>query len=245
MAEEAKKEGEGENLDSEGEGSQNWTEGTQGDEGKKTTFTLEEVEAMKKKMQSDSDRGVQKILHDKALSDKALDAVWIINDDPNHLVVLSETDPEVAKIILKKYYNGQTIEQYMEEQGIELDLNNTEIVKKRIALEAQKLADERIISEKKDEFIKELKMTDEEKTLFEEAFEERKNLKSFDTKDMRKHLEKAFREINDGSDNSKLRNAEEIARALSTGSGKWASESSSKATSATKKSVDNFFDKYL
>ena len=39
--------------------------------------------------------------------------------------------------------------------GIEIDLNDPEVVKKRIESEAQRIANERTVSEKKDDFIKE------------------------------------------------------------------------------------------
>lgn len=247
MAEEANKEGEGIDLNSIGEQPNKGDGGDQKPEwGEKTTFTLEEVDAMKKKWQADTEKGVQKIITEKTTFEKALDEVGKISDDPKRLVVLHETEPELAKMILKKYYHGQTIDQYMDEQGIELDLSDPEIVKKRVSLEAQKIADERVISEKKDEFIEQLKMSDEEKTQFEEAFEERRNLKSFDPKEVRKHLEKAYREVNDSFDPSKLKNAETIANALWSGSGKWAGGSSGgNGTNPTKASVEWFLDTYL
>lgn len=246
MAEEAKIEGEGTDLNSNGQPN----EGNGGDQkpewGEKTTFTLAEVEAMKKKWQSDTEKGVQKVIAEKTTLEKALEEVGKISDDPKRLVVLHETEPELAKMILKKYYNGQTIDQYMDEQGIELDLSDPEIVKKRVTLEAQKIADERVISEKKDEFIEQLKMSDEEKAQFEEAFEERRNLKSFNPKDVRKHLEKAYREVNESFDPSTLKNAENIANVLWNASWRWTSNwEGGKGTDPVKASVEWFLDKYL
>ena len=244
MAEEAKKEGEGQNLNPEG-GEPTWTNGgdQKGKEGEKTTFTLEEVEAMKAKMQSDGDKWVQKLIQKQQLMEKALDAVPKISDDPSYLVTLHETEPDVAETILKRFYDGKSIEKYMEDEGIELDMSDPERVKRRIAQEAQKLADERIISEKKEEFIKELKMTPDEQALFEAEFEERRNLKTFNPKDLRKHFEKAYREAN-GEPPASLKSAEELARATS--SGNWKSwDTGSQPVSATKKSVDSFFDKFL
>ena len=48
-----------------------------------------------------------------------------------------------------------------------------------------------------EDFIKKLQMTDEEKEAFEEAFDERKSMKSFSIDNVEKHLEKAYREISD------------------------------------------------
>jgi hypothetical protein len=228
MAEEQKKSGEDANLNSNGQGDGNGTEGTQGDGSQKTTFTLEEVEAMKRKMQSDSERGVQK-LHDTIKHKEAvIDAVAKISDDPKYLVVLSETNPEVAKSVLDKYYNGQSIDQFAESMGITIDLNDPEIVKKRIASEAQRIANERIISEKVDAFIEEFKMSDEEKEQFLNEFQERKGLKTFDVKDIRKHMEKAYREIDSDTEGKrKLEQQAAIGKALGTPSGKDASQKSS------------------
>jgi len=221
MAEEAKKDGEGANLNSDGQGDGNWSEGTQGDGSQKTTFTLEEVEAMKSKMQADSGKGVEKLLTKQQTLEAVIDAVAKISDDPKTLLTLSQTKPEVAKIILDKYYNGVSVEQYAEDMGIEIDLNDPEVVKKRIESEAHKLANERIISEKKDDFVKEFGMTDEEKEQFEQAFNERKEMKSFDVKDLRKHLEKAYKEVDSDSEGRrKLEQQAAIGKATSTANGK-------------------------
>lgn len=219
MAEENK--GEDVNLNSNGQGDWTWTEGTQGDGSQKTTFTLEEVEAMKAKMQSDSMKWVQKLLDQQKAYEAVIDGVAKISDDPKHLIILSETKPEVAKMILDKYYNGQKLEEYAKDMWIEIDLNDPEIVKKRIASEAERIADEREISKEKESFIKEFEMTDEEKEQFEAAFSERMQLKSFSTKDLRKHLEKAYREIDSDSEGrKKLEQQATIGRAMSTGAWK-------------------------
>lgn len=61
-------------------------------------------------------------------------------------------------------------------------------------------------------------MIDEEKEQFEAAFAERMQLKSFSTKDLRKHLEKAYREIDSDSEGrKKLEQQATIGRAMSTG----------------------------
>lgn len=184
-------------LNSEGTEVQPNAEDTPKQEEQKTTYTKEEVDEMMKKHQSDTDRGVQKVLSEKQFHEKMVDAIKDISDDKKNLLVLNESDPKVAKAILDKFYNGQTIDEYIKEQGLEEDLNDPEIVNKRIKSEAQKLANEERISDKKNEFIEKLKMSDEEKTQFETAFEERKQLKSFSINDIQKHFEKAYREVNE------------------------------------------------
>jgi hypothetical protein len=160
-------------------------------------------------------------LNEKKTYEDVIEAVAKISEDKKSLVTLSQTKPEVAKIILNKYYNGISIEKYAEDMGIEIDYNDPEIVNKRIESEASRIANERIISEKKDDFISEFKMTDEEKEQFEQAFNERKEMKSFDIKDLRKHMEKAFKEVDSDSEGRrKLEQQAAIAKATSTASGK-------------------------
>jgi hypothetical protein len=60
---------------------------------------------MKKEMQSNSDRGVQKILKTQQRLEKMLDAVAEVSADPEKLLAIHDQDPEIAKAILDKYYN--------------------------------------------------------------------------------------------------------------------------------------------
>lgn len=234
MAEEAKKTGEDANLNSQG------GEGKDENPAEKTTYTKDEVEAMRKeaeeklkKQQSDSDRWVQQLLDEKRFAETIIEETKKVSDDKKRLVTLSQTNPKVAKVILDKYYDGMTIDEFMEDEGLEVDLTDPEIAQKRIDSEAQKLYENRIISEKKDEFIAELKMTDEEKALFEEEFKQRAELKSFDIKDLRKHFEKAYREVNPDSNGKKLDQQQAIAEATSSASG---SDNNSKRVSQLDKS---------
>jgi hypothetical protein len=60
-------------------------------------------------------------------------------------------------------------------------------------------------------------MTDEEKEKFEEAFEDLKQLKSFNAKDLTKQFEKAYRLSTDNEEAlSKLKNQETIAKVMGT-----------------------------
>lgn len=202
MTTEETNKGEGVNLNSEGQendqaNAEALAKAEAEKQDQKTTYTKEEVDAMMKKHQADSERGVQKVFQEKQFQEKIVDAIQEISDDKKHLIVLHESDPKVAKAILDKFYGGQSIEEFMKDQGLEEALNDPEIVQKRIKSEAQKLANEERISDKKNEFIAKLKMSEEEKTQFETAFEERKQLRSFSMDDIQKHFEKAYREVND------------------------------------------------
>jgi len=67
-------------------------------------YTAEEVEAIKKKMQSDSEKGVQKLLKQTKAYEHVLEVVGKVSEDQKYLVEEWEKDPEVAQIILDKYY---------------------------------------------------------------------------------------------------------------------------------------------
>jgi hypothetical protein len=121
--------------------------------------------------------------------------VKILNDDPEKIIDLNETDPEVVKTFLEKYYNGSTVEEYLEIRGITMDYSDPKVTKARIEREANRIATDRMINEKRDEFIAKLKMSDEEKADFIEEFEDRRSRKTFDSKDIVKHLEKSYREV--------------------------------------------------
>jgi hypothetical protein len=75
----------------------------------KTTFTLEEVEAIKKEMQSNSEKGVQKVIAEKKEVERIATvlpkAIGKVAEDNAYLVELSESDPKLAKIILDEYYD--------------------------------------------------------------------------------------------------------------------------------------------
>jgi hypothetical protein len=191
------------------------------------TYTQEEVEALKKKMQSDYEKGVQK-LHSKIHAEKqtyegVLEAINKVADDKAYLVECYESNPEVAKIILDKYYGGQDIDEYKTDIGYEIDYNDPKVRQKQIEKEAQKIADKKTIEKSKSDFIAKLKMDSEEQKKFDEAFEERKQLKSFNAKDIEKHLEKAYKEIADvNTDNLKAQ--EVIAKTMATGTEKSSGE---------------------
>ncbi|MCP4522159.1 MAG: hypothetical protein GY827_10785 [Cytophagales bacterium] len=78
-------------------------------------------------------------------------------------------------------------------------------------LEADKIA------QAKTNFIQRLKMDGEELTQFQEAFSERMELKSFKASDIEKHLEKAYREVNDDPEVLRnLKNQEAIGKTMAT-----------------------------
>lgn len=190
----------------------------------KSTYTAEEVEAMKKELQSNTEKGVQKLIREKKEAEETyqtvLNEISMVADNKEHLVRLSEENPKVAKIILDKYYGGQSIEEYKDAIGYEEDLTDPTIIEKKISQEAEKRIRDKQISDKTNEFIAKLEMSDDEKEKFLEAFEERKGLKSFSIETLDKNLEKAYREISDESSISKLKANETIAKAMATGDGK-------------------------
>ena len=158
MAEDIKT-GEDENLNPDGED-------------QKTSYSLEEVEEMKKSF-FDKDEWVQTLLKKSKLSEEALNQVWKVADNKEHLIDLYEDNPDVAKIILDKYYEWQSIEEFKTSIKYKVDATDPKVIARMVEKQAKQLAETKLISEKKAEFITKLKMTDEEAKDFNESFDER------------------------------------------------------------------------
>lgn len=187
----------------------------------KRTYTEEEVEAIRKKHQSDSEKGVQKLLSESKFKDSVLEATKQISKanesgDNAALVKLYEKSPRVAQEILKLYYDGQSIDQYKEAVGYKEDLSDPEVYARRLDADRQKAVEQIKIDAAYERFVGDLKMTDEEKKEFEKAFDERRGMKSFSLETVTTHLERAFREI-DKTDIKTLRSQETIAKTVTTG----------------------------
>ena len=198
-------------------------------------FTLEEVEAMKLEMQRNSDKWVQKIISEKKVYEKAFDEMSKIADDSERLVELYEEDPTTADIILKKYFGDESIEDYKERIWYTENYSDPKVMNAKIKKEAEKIALNNLVETQKQNFIDKLKMSDEEKKSFEEAFEDLKQLKSFNAKDLTKQFERAYRLSNDNEEAlSKLKNQETIAKVMGTWEGK-----SSTWQQAKKASIDS------
>lgn len=189
----------------------------------KTTFTLEEVEAMKKELSSNHEKWVQKVIAEKKLAERIIDEIDLIANDWTRLIELyewDEHDKQIAQKILEKYkYNS--IEEYQEKIWYTEDYTDPKLIQKKIKDEAKMIAESEKIESKKTEFISKLKMTDEEQKLFEEQFEELRWLKSFDSKDLNKQFEKAYRLSNDNTESlKKLQESEIIWKSMTLWEGK-------------------------
>lgn len=194
-------------------------------------FTLEEVEAMRKEMTSNSEKWVQKVISEKKAWETALKESWKVAVSPERLVELFEENPKVAQIILDEFYEWESIEDYKERIEYKEDYTDPKIVQAKIKKEAEKLAQNNQIEVQKQAFIEKLKMTDEEKESFEETFEDLRQLKSFNIKDLTKQLEKAYRLSTDNEESiSKLKTQETIAKTMWT----WDGKSSINTTKETK-----------
>lgn len=74
-----------------------------------------------KKYQGDVERWIQKVLNkfketevEKQVYQKAFDSIDLIAKDQTQLLTLAEKDPEVAKVILDRYYDWISIEEFEE-----------------------------------------------------------------------------------------------------------------------------------
>ena len=190
------------------------------DQEQKATFTAEEVAALKKQI-SESEKGVQKVISEKKTFERAIKEIGKVAENNAYLVELHAKSPETAKIILDEYYDGESIDAFKARIGYQEDLTDPEVLERKISEEAKKRLEAKEISDGKDEFVKKLGMDESERKAFEEAFEERTQLKSFRVSDLQKHLEKAYREVRDESDTEReARKAAAVASTHATGEGK-------------------------
>lgn len=217
-------------------------------EGAKTTYTEEEVAAMKKDMESNSEKWVQKVITEKKNYQSAMWEISKVAENKEHLIDLYDSNPEVAQIILDQVYDWQDIDAFKEAIWYKEDYTDPKMINKLAEQKAKAMIDSDKIATAKTEFIKKLQMEWDELQKFEEAFSERMEMKSFNANDIVKHLEKAYREGNDDPDMlAKLKNQEIIGKSLATWWGKWwGSGWDKKETSMDKKikEVQAFKEKY-
>jgi len=184
-------------------------------------YSAEEVEAIKKKMQSDTEKWVQKLISKNKEYEKVLENVWKVAENSNYLIDLYEQDENIAKIILDKYYQWIDIEQYKESIWFEVDLTDPKEIQKHIDRKAQQKFENIKIDTEKKAFIKRLNMSKEEQDEFEQAFEERRLLKSFAKHDIETQFEKAYREISKDYWNKSMHEQEIIWKSSVIWNSKW------------------------
>ena len=221
----------------------------------KKTYSLEEVEAIKKEMQSNSEKGVQKIIWEKRAYEKAMSSLDEIAEDQTKLIDLFSEDEKAGKIILDKYYNWQSIEEFKNSIDYEVDVTDPKVMEQLIEdkvkareLEKDKARTEKQINDEKEKFIKDYDMSWEELKKFEEEFEDRKNLKSFSLKTIKTQLEKAYRDWNPNEETlAKIKQNQAIAETLGSAGwkGTWKSKSwKAKIKESIEEELDDFFDTY-
>ena len=208
----------------------------------KTTYTSNEVEEMKKQMQSDSEKWVQKLISEKKVRDRAIQSIKKIVDDKEHLVKLYDSDEEVAKIILEDIYDWKSIEDFKESIWYKEDYTDPETIEKLVEKKAKNIVDIGKINDAKAEFIKKLNLEWDELKNFEEAFAERIELKSFKVSNLDTHLEKSYRDISDEDVNQKLKLNKVIGQTLATW--EWKSGGTSGKDNTHQKEANDFLKKH-
>ena len=191
----------------------------------KTSYTAEEVAEIKKQMQSNSEKWVQKLISEKKVLQEMIDYLPKISENPEVLLQINEENPAVAKAILDKYYDWINIEDFAENLNIEQwdkkNISSEKDIEKIVNSKVEKKLEAKLIAEQKEAFIAKMKLSEDEIKDFEEAFSERQKLKSFDIKNLQKVFEKAYRDID--ADNSKLEEyKKDIDKAGVMASGSWA-----------------------
>lgn len=207
-----------------------------------TTFSAEEVEEIKKKMQSDSEKWVQKLLSKTKAYEQTFDYLSKVADSPEELVKLHSDKPEVAEIILNKYYEWQSIEEYKKSISYKEDTQSPEYIEKLVEEKALKLSEEKEVKKSTTDFIKKLELSEDEEKEFLEILEERKWLKSYKNSDIQKHLEKSYFEIVDTDKLEEYKRNKSIWKSTSKSVGK---VSWKKSNDAKKEELDNEIDAFM
>jgi hypothetical protein len=179
--------------------------------------------------------------------DSVLEAVKHLsreNDAGNNaaLVDIYNENPKVAKEILARYYDGKSIEEFKESIGYREDLSDPKTFERRLEIEKQKAVDAIKVEQAKEAFIKELSLSPEEVEALEEAFQERKQLKTFSADSVRSHLEKAYRLI-DKTDTRSLKRNEAAGKAMATSEGRGGDGSPKRNTDLSR--IQDEADKFL
>ena len=206
------------------------------------TYTQADLDEHLNKFKSDSEKWVQKVIWERKLHEQVIDSVWKVADDKNELINIYEENPEVAAIILEKYYEWQSIEDFKTSIDYQEDLTDPKVLDRKVEKEIKARESKRIISNAKEVFIEKLKMTDDEKSKFEETFNEIKSLKSFKIDNIENQLEKAFKLISNSDDIKRIKQAKAIAQSLATW--EWKSKGTSKKVTNTQTEVNDFLKKY-
>lgn len=223
---------------SEGWENLNWKE--------KTTYTKEEVESIKRELSGSHEKWVQKVIWEKKAYQEAISIIPKLMDDKEKLISIHEENPEVAQIILDKIYEWQSIEEFKDAIWYQEDYSDPEVVKKLVSKQAKELRDKEKIEDAKSSFIEKLQMEWDELKNFEEAFAERQELRSFKVSDLDKHLEKAFREVSDNTEQLKdLKKNKEIAKTLATGGWKQGGNSKDTNAKSVQDEAKSFVNTYL
>jgi hypothetical protein len=182
-------------------------------------YTQAEIDDIRKKMQADSERGVQKLIKEKKIFEKAMDELSKIAEDNEHLLSLHDSNPDVAQLILDKYYDGQSIDEYKNSIGYKEDITNPDVAKRLIESKVRQEVENRTIFEKKNAFVSKLKMSVDEQAQFDEVFSELRQMKGFNLDNLEKTMEKAYRLIDSETDVKSIKQNEAIANAMATGNG--------------------------
>lgn len=212
-------------------------------EDEKTTFTKEEVEEIKRNMQSNSDKWVQKLIAEKKLLETYTEELSNVGENPEHLIDLMSDNPKVAQMILDKYYWWEDIEDYKQRIWYEENYQDPELIKKKIKEEAKKLAEDEKLENAKNKFIEDSQMSDDEKEKFIETFEDLKWSKTFKSLWLKEQFTKAYKLINDNDKElSKMKTQENIWKSMSIWEGKsWNGETD---WNKSKNPFDDFFKKF-
>jgi len=205
------------------------------------TFTLEEVEAIKKDMQSNSEKWVQKLVKWQKAYKLAMSNLSNISENPEELVELYSENEEAAQIILDTYYDWQDINAFKESIEYKVDYSDPKVIDALVEKKLAKKVSSDLITNTKSKFIKDLDIKWEELEKFEAEFTDRQGLKSFNPDTISKHLEAAYRDISWNEEQlKKLQKWEIVWKAMTKSEGKWGNSNKETKNASLKKDISDF-----
>lgn len=161
-----------------------------------TVWTKTYTEEDFKKLQSDSEKWVQKLL--KQIKDwegqtsfyqSVIKESKKVGQDEKYLAELMITKPNVAKEILKEYYDWMSYDEFKSEYWIKDSEINVDVLSE---LKAEKLYNNRMCNFLKEQYIAKSNLSESEKQLFNDNFNDIVEWKSIKPENIDKYLDISY-----------------------------------------------------
>jgi len=165
------------------------------------------------KLQSDTDKGVKQITDEKKMLELVQQEAKALLQDKNYFPTLLAKDEWLAQKVLDEFFSWISIEDALAQLDDETKAKVQEETKgKDLEATVKNILTKEKVDSKISSFIKKIKLSDEEKTLFDKEFEELTEGKSLNWANIEKYLRLAYKEaIPEGDYSSIEKDAKDMA----------------------------------